>query len=33
MPANIAEKITEAEYYDLLQFLLEQKAAPKTPEK
>ncbi len=34
MPANVAEKVTEAEYYDLLQFLLEQKTAPpKTPEK
>lgn len=33
MPANIAEKITEAEYYDLLQFLLEQKTAPPKSEK
>lgn len=34
MPANVAEKITEAEYYDLLQYLLEQKTAPpKTTEK
>ena len=28
MPANVAEKITEAEYYDLLAFLLNQKAPP-----
>jgi putative heme-binding domain-containing protein len=33
MPANVAEKITEAEYFDLLQFLLEQKAAPQPAEK
>lgn len=33
MPANVAEKITEAEYYDLLQFLLEQKTTPPKPEK
>jgi putative heme-binding domain-containing protein len=28
MPANVAEKIAEAEYYDLLRFLLNQRAAP-----
>jgi putative heme-binding domain-containing protein len=33
MPANVGEKMTEAEYYDLVQFLLTQKNAPQPPEK
>lgn len=32
MPANVAEKVTEAEYYDLLQYLLSQKTAPPKPQ-